>query len=347
MPRFVTALLDWFDTHARPLPWRQDATPYHIWLSEILLQQTRIAAVLDAYRRFLKQYPTIEELAQGDDATLMKLWEGLGYYSRARNLKKCAQIVAEQGGFPRTAEELQKLPGIGPYTAGAISAIAFNQPAVAVDGNVARVLSRLLGRTLSRDETAEILRPCIPAGKARVFVQAWMELGEIVCLPHGTPHCDACPLRAHCKALKTNRISELPAKPPRSARPVIPLTVFHLTSPDGRIALQKRPEKGLLAGLWEYPNCAETLSIEQTKKWLEEKGFVVNSITPEPATRHLFTHLEWQMTNFAGAVSPQLPDFTWVTSEELETRYALPTAFRNSKTSRKAHGITKTTAIHS
>ena len=329
--RIIVSLIDWFDTHARPLPWRQDATPYHVWLSEILLQQTRIAAVLDAYRRFLEQYPTIEELAHGDDATLMKLWEGLGYYSRARNLKKCAQIVAEQGGFPRTADELQKLPGIGPYTAGAISAIAFNQPAVAVDGNVARVLSRLLGRTLSRDETAEILRPWIPAGKAGVFVQAWMELGEIVCLPHGSPHCDACPLRAYCNALKTKRISEFPAKPPRPARPVVPLTVFHLTSLDGRIALQKRPDKGLLAGLWEYPNCDGTLSIEQTKKWLEEKGFVVNSITPEPSTRHLFTHREWQMTNFAGTVSPQLPDFTWVTSEELENQFALPTAFKRRK----------------
>ncbi|MBR4124795.1 MAG: A/G-specific adenine glycosylase, partial [Victivallales bacterium] len=164
--RLVASLLDWFSTHARTLPWRENATPYHVWLSEILLQQTRIAAVLDAYRRFLKQYPTIEDLAKGDDATLMKLWEGLGYYSRARNLKKCAQIVSARGGFPQTAEELQKLPGIGPYTAGAIAAIAFNQPSVAVDGNVTRVVSRLLGRTLSRKETAEFLQPWIPAGQA-------------------------------------------------------------------------------------------------------------------------------------------------------------------------------------
>ena len=336
MPPLVTVLLDWFATHARALPWREDATPYHVWLSEILLQQTRIAAVLDAYGRFLKQYPTVEELANGDDATLMKLWEGLGYYSRARNLKKCAQTVAERGGFPRTAEELQKLPGIGPYTAGAIAAIAFNEPAVAVDGNVARVVSRLLGRTLSRDDTADLLKPWIPAGQAGAFAQAWMELGETVCLPHGSPHCDQCPLRPHCNALKTSRIDAFPAKTPRPARPVIPMTVFHLASQEGRIALRQRPAKGLLAGLWEYPNCPDSLNSEQAKKWLEGQGFSVRDLAAEPATRHLFTHREWQMTNFGATVSPELPFFTWVTPKELETQYALPTAFRKPKNCSKS-----------
>lgn len=333
--RLVASLLDWFSTHARTLPWRENATPYHVWLSEILLQQTRIAAVLDAYRRFLKQYPTIEDLAKGDDATLMKLWEGLGYYSRARNLKKCAQIVSARGGFPQTAEELQKLPGIGPYTAGAIAAIAFNQPSVAVDGNVTRVVSRLQGRTLSRKETAEFLQPWIPAGQAGVFVQSWMELGEIICLPHGVPHCDQCPLRLNCKALQTNRIDELPAKPSHTKRPVIPLTVFHLISQDGRLALRKRPATGLLASLWEFPNCPGTLTVEQARKWLEEQGLIVNSITSEPATKHLFTHREWQMTNFHATVYPELPEFIWATSDEIATQYALPTAFRNPQKSRE------------
>ena len=336
MPPFVTALLEWFSAHARPLPWRVEPSPYHVWLSEILLQQTRIVAVLAAYQRFLALYPTVEALAQSDDATLMKLWEGLGYYSRARNLKKCAKVVAERGGFPRTAQELQELPGIGPYTAGAISAIAFNQRAVAVDGNVVRVLSRLLGRTLTREESTELLSPWIPDGQSGAFAQAWMELGEVVCLPHGTPHCDQCPLRTHCNALKTNRIEEFPAKAPRSARPVIPLTVFHLTSMTGRLALRQRPAKGLLAGLWEYPNCAGALNAAQAKKRLEEQGFSVRSLAAEPPTRHLFTHREWQMTNFGATVSPELPIFTWVTPKELETQYALPTAFRKPKNCSKS-----------
>ena len=238
MPSFVTALLTWFAEYARPLPWRRDPTPYHVWLSEILLQQTRIAAVLPAYQRFLATYPTLVDLANGDDSTLMKLWEGMGYYSRARNLKKAAQQIVARGGFPHLAEELQTLPGIGPYTAGAIAAIAFNQPAVAVDGNVTRVVSRLLGRTLSRDATADLLKPWIPDGQSGTFAQAWMELGEVVCLPHGTPHCGQCPLRSHCNALKTNRIEAFPAKTPRPIRPVFELTVFHLTSKEGRIALK-------------------------------------------------------------------------------------------------------------
>ncbi|MBQ4481355.1 MAG: A/G-specific adenine glycosylase [Victivallales bacterium] len=340
-PEIINAILDWFGIHARALPWRKDATPYHVWLSEILLQQTRIAAVLVAYRRFLEHYPTVEDLANGDVATLMKLWEGLGYYSRARNLKKCAQVVTERGGFPRTAEELQMLPGIGPYTAGAIAAIAFNQPAVAVDGNVARVVSRLLGRTLSREATAEFLRPWLPAGKAGAFVQAWMELGELLCLPRGKPHCEECPLRAHCNALKANRTDELPAKPPRPARPVIKLTVFHLTSKDGRIALRKRPPTGLLAGLWEFPNCPGSLSAVQAKKWLEEQGFSVRNLATEPPTRHLFTHREWQMANFQATVSPESSLFLWATPDELENQYALPTAFRNPQGRRKAHGNKK------
>ena len=331
MPSFVTPLLTWFAKNARPLPWRQDPTPYHVWLSEILLQQTRITAVLPAYQRFLATYPTIEDLANGDDATLMKLWEGMGYYSRARNLKKASQIVVESGGFPHTAEDLQKLPGIGLYTAGAIAAIAFNQPAVAVDGNVTRVVSRLLGRTLSRDDTADLLKPWIPDGQSGAFAQAWMELGEVVCLPHGTPHCGQCPLRSHCNALKTNRIEVFPAKTLRPIRPVIPMTVFHLTSKEGRIALRQRPASGLLAGLWEYPNCPAALTAEQAKKWLEEQGFSVKKFTLEPATRHLFTHREWQMTNFQASVAPELPTFIWVTPDELAERYALPTAFKKCK----------------
>ena len=329
-PPNLTALLDWFAANARALPWRLDPTPYHVWLSEILLQQTRIAAVLGAYRKFTSQFPTIEALAQIDDATLMKLWEGLGYYSRARNLKKCAVIVAERGGFPRTADELQQLPGIGPYTAGAIAAIAFNQPAVAVDGNVARVLSRLQGRTLSREETADLLRPWLPDGKAGDFAQAWMELGEVVCLPHGTPHCGQCPLRSDCQAHRTNRVAELPAKPPRTDRPLVKLTVFHLTTPDGRVALRQRPASGLLASLWEYPNCPGALTPVQASKWLAEQGFTITALHSEPASRHLFTHREWQMTNYRASVTTPLSAFTWATPCDLATRYALPTAFRKA-----------------
>ena len=258
--RFVNALLDWYQRVQRPLPWRTDQSPYRVWLSEIMLQQTRIETVKDYFTRFLATYPTVEQLAEGDDTTLFKLWEGLGYYARARNLKKTAQAIVKQG-FPTTAKGWLELPGIGPYTAGAIASIAFNEPVAAVDGNVVRVLSRLLGRTYSRQEAADLLVNWIPPGRASDFTQAWMEAGELVCLPNGEPQCLLCPLHSWCQALATGRIAELPAPPAKRPRKVQELTVFLLCC-QGRYALRQRPATGLLAHLWEYPNAPGKLDTQ-------------------------------------------------------------------------------------
>ncbi|MBQ6473417.1 MAG: A/G-specific adenine glycosylase [Victivallales bacterium] len=330
--KFVKALLDWYQRVQRPLPWRTDQSPYRVWLSEIMLQQTRIETVKGYFDRFLATYPTVEQLAAGDDSTLFKLWEGLGYYARARNLKKAAQIIVEQG-FPTTAKGWLELPGIGPYTAGAIASIAFNEPVAAVDGNVVRVLSRLLGRTYSREEATGLLANWIPPGRASDFTQAWMEAGELVCLPNGDPQCLLCPLQPWCQALATGRIAELPAPPEKRPRKVQELTVFLLCC-QGRYALRQRPSTGLLARLWEYPNVPGKLdsqaAIAQLSAWSggQTDADAMPSITPLPPSIHQFTHIEWRMTNYRVDMPKPLPLFQWVTPAELKDTYTVPTAFQ-------------------
>lgn len=319
-------LLLWYRENARKLPWRGIKDPYHIWLSEVMLQQTRVAAVLEYYRRFLEALPTVEALAACPDDELMKLWQGLGYYSRARNLKKAAQVVTEQygGRFPNTYEGLRALPGVGEYTAGAVASIAFGVAVPAVDGNVLRVLARITGDesdvTLpaTKKEAARVLKAVMPTTAPGEFNQAMMELGATVCLPNGAPLCSRCPAKEFCAALQTERIGSLPVKPPKKPRRVEVRTVYLLFRGD-RVALRKRPEKGLLAGLWEYPNA------------LKEEAPPVEGLrwTQAGTGKHIFTHIEWHMTAVtAEAQSNALPEgWVWADRQEIEKVYAIPGAF--------------------
>ncbi|MEG2420695.1 MAG: A/G-specific adenine glycosylase [Oscillospiraceae bacterium] len=319
-------LLAWFAEHQREMPWRSDPTPYHVWLSEIMLQQTRVAAVRDYYRRFLEAAPTIPDLAALTEEALLKLWQGLGYYNRARNLQKAAKLVmAEFGGvFPQTYEGVRSLPGIGDYTAGAICAICYGLPTPAVDGNVLRVVARVTGDdgdiTLPpmKKRVTERLRAVFPQKAAGDFTQALMELGATVCLPNGPPLCEQCPAKGFCAALDTGRTGELPVKTPKKPRRIEERTVYLLFS-QGAVALRQRAAKGLLAGLWEYPNVRSD----------EEGPFEGIEFDFVATGKHIFTHIEWRMTAVTATVPRQeLPEgYVWATRTELRERYTLPNAF--------------------
>lgn len=328
----VTApLLAWFSEHARTMPWRDDPTPYHVWISEIMLQQTRVSAVIPYYQRFLTALPTLSDLAACDDEKLMKLWEGLGYYSRARNLKKAAIKIVEEfdGVFPSDYGEIRSLPGIGDYTAGAISSIAFGKPEPAVDGNVLRVWSRITGdfsdimAEQTRKTCRELLRTSMPEGRTSEYTQALMELGATVCLPNGAPLCDQCPVSCCCVAKKHDLIDRLPVKTKAKPRRIEHRTVYFFFY-DGKVALRRRPKKGLLSGLWEFPNERTDFDLSSWDiSGREEPSF--------GSGKHVFSHIEWHMDSKVYALSsPVLPSgFVWVSFEELKSDYAVPAAFRD------------------
>lgn len=336
IPAEVPALLlDWFEQNARDLPWRQDREPYHVWLSEIMLQQTRVQAVLGYYVRFLQALPDVASLAACEQDKLLKLWEGLGYYSRVRNLQKAAQVIcAEHGGtFPKEYAAIRALPGIGDYTAGAIASICFEQPKAAVDGNVLRVVTRLMGDDTPiesiafRKAVAAALEAVYPAGKCGAFAQALMELGALVCVPNGAPLCDKCPLAHLCRAKAEGRIEALPVKEKKKPRRKEQLTVLLLWC-EGKLALCRRPDEGLLAGLWQLPNVSGELSTEQALQQAAEWG--VQPLHPEQVIhrKHIFTHVEWEMTGVAIRCSREAEDFIWADADQRAGEYALPTAFR-------------------
>ena len=329
---------DWYRASERPLPWRVSPTPYHVWLSEIMLQQTRIEAVIPYYERFTRELPDVAALACVDDEKLMKLWEGLGYYSRARNLKKAAVAIMEEHGgeLPRTAKELRKLAGIGPYTAGAVASIAYGQPEPAVDGNVLRVVSRLLADPSdimlapTRERVTGQLRQTYPeAGEGcRVLTQAWMELGERVCIPNGTPKCEECPVRALCLAHEAGAEEEYPVRSAKKPRRIEKKTVLLLFCGD-RFAVRRRPESGLLAGLWEFPSLDGEVNEERVREYLTSLGLTAGMIAPTEPAKHIFTHIEWHMSGFVADI-PTVgeTDLKWVTAREWREEYAAPTAYR-------------------
>lgn len=321
-------LTAWYHVGHRDLPWRRTPEPYHVWVSEIMLQQTRVQAVIPYYTRFMAALPSIPALAEAPEEQLLKLWEGLGYYSRVRNLQKAARVICtEYGGeMPRTYEELLALPGIGPYTAGAIASIACGQVCAAVDGNVLRVLSRLFARewdikaqAVKRQAEREIAAQ-MPRHAPGDCNQALMELGAVVCLPNGAPLCESCPIAALCLAKKRGVQQQLPIKAPKKARPVENRVVCLLWK-DGRLALRKRPNSGLLAGLWEFPNFLDGEDMQ------EQLGVTVADVRPLRAAKHIFTHLEWHMSGVQ-AETADSGYYTWVTPAQLEQEIALPSAFR-------------------
>ena len=334
LSRLPEALLPWFEKNRRDLPWRKDRNPYHIWLSEIMLQQTRVEAVKGYYTRFLEKLPTVESLANADDELLNKLWEGLGYYSRVRNLKKAAITVCEQygGEFPSEYQEIRALSGIGDYTAGAICSIAFNQKTPAVDGNVLRVFSRLtndatpIDQPAMKKKTAEVLKEIYP-DRAGDFTQALMELGATVCGPNRKPYCDNCPCQNICLAYEKQTAENLPVKSLKKQRKTEDMTVFILNC-DGKYATQKRGNKGLLAGLWQFPNCKDFLNPVQAIEFLKEKGIVVKDISRQTEKKHIFTHVQWNMRGYYMDVKETVGDYLWLTPEKIDSDAALPTAFR-------------------
>ncbi len=334
LSRLPQALLPWYEKCKRDLPWRKDRNPYHIWISEIMLQQTRVEAVKGYYERFLAAIPDVQTLANGDDEQLHKLWEGLGYYSRVRNLKKAAQQIVEQfgGEFPKNHEQVLGLAGIGPYTAGAICSIAYDLPTPAVDGNVLRVISRILDDSTPIDLPAckknmqELLEKIYPP-EAGDFTQALMELGATVCGPNRKPDCGACPCKEFCLGYLNGTAEELPVKLPKRTRRQEDRTVFILSC-DGKYALEKRPNKGLLAGLWQFPNVSGKLSPEEALSRVEEMGLHPRQLMRSVERKHVFTHIQWDMRGVYIEVKEISDSLTWLTACEIEETAALPTAFR-------------------
>lgn len=333
----VQPLLAWYGQHARTLPWRDEPTPYRVWVSEIMLQQTRVDAVIPYFERFLAELPDLASLAAAQEPQLLKLWEGLGYYSRVRNLHRAAQVVMRDYGgvLPSEPEELQKLPGIGAYTAGAVASIAYGRPAPAVDGNVLRVAARLaasrenVSEPAVKRETEQKLKKIYPAGRAGDFTQALMELGALVCLPNGAPKCGECPLAGLCAARAQGIAEELPVKAAKKERRIEPRTVF-LILRGSSVLIRKRPESGLLAGLWEFPSADGALTGAQAREWLAGQGFAPDALERLPAAKHIFSHIEWRMTGYLAAVpeTPAPPGAVWAGRDELLQTYALPTAFK-------------------
>lgn len=344
----VQPLLAWYDAGRRILPWREDPTPYHVWLSEIMLQQTRVEAVKPYYDRFLQYLPDIESLAAVEEEQLLKLWEGLGYYNRARNLKKSAmKIMAEYGGeMPGEYEQLTGLAGIGSYTAGAIASIAFQKPVPAVDGNVMRILTRL--RLDDRDildvrvrkSIEEELRAVIPQDRPGDFNQALMELGAMVCIPNGSPKCEECPWHGLCQARIQNRIADYPKKAPKKARKIEKKTIMVILD-EHYVALHKRAARGLLAGMYEFPMLEGHKSEEEVLEYLRQSGMSPLRIQKLEPSKHIFTHKEWHMIGYQVRVDELIKaetgrqfhtdedrhDYIFIDPAETKSRYPIPSAF--------------------
>ena len=330
----IEDLLCWYDKNARILPWRSNPNPYYVWVSEIMLQQTRVEAVKGYFERFISSLPTVEALANAKEEQLLKLWEGLGYYNRVRNMQQAAQTIMQEygGDIPDTYEELLKLKGIGSYTAGAIASIAYGKKVPAVDGNVLRVMKRLEGSyedilkaSVKKKLETELLK--IMPERAGAFNQAIMDLGATICIPNGKPFCEKCPVQAYCIARKKNIVMELPVKAKKKARRVEEKTML-LIEYQGKYALQKRAKKGLLAGLWELPNVEGKHTKKEIQNLLEE-GKKKVTIEELGSSKHIFSHVEWEMVGYHIILTEPIEqeNYVWATLEELKEEYAVPTAF--------------------
>ena len=342
LEKIAEPLLKWYDKGRRILPWREDPQPYYVWLSEIMLQQTRVEAVKPYYDRFIQNVPDIQALAEMEEDKLVKLWEGLGYYNRVRNLQKAAKAIVKEyeGKMPSEYESLLELPGIGSYTAGAIASIAYGKAVPAVDGNVLRVLSRLRmdGEDILSQKTKtrveKELREVIPANRPGDFNQALMELGAMVCLPNGEPKCGECPWETLCQAHHMGKTAEFPKKKAKKARKIEEKTVLVIQDED-RAAFRRRPEKGLLAGMYEFPVLEGRLTEDKVLEILGQMGLKVLRIRPIGEAKHIFSHKEWHMVGYAIKVDelerPEKPEFRqdWIFVDKNEVRenYPVPSAY--------------------
>ncbi len=342
---FVHLLCQFYQEKKRDLPWRHTKDPYPIWLSEIMLQQTRVEAVKVYYARFLKALPTIQALADCPEDQLLKLWEGLGYYNRVRNLQKAARIIVEEyhGQFPSTYEEILALPGIGEYTAGAIASIAFGQKVPAVDGNVLRVMARIQNSPENILDTAfkkrirtELLSIVAKADCPGDFNQALIELGAIICIPNGAPLCDACPVNELCEAHLKHTTDHIPLRIKKGRRTIDQRTILLIRN-GTETAISKRPAKGLLAGLYEFPSLNGHVAEKDAISAVEERGLTALHIRRLPPAKHLFSHVTWEMIGYEIRIAPETEHMhapedqaEWIFAEqgELKEAYALPSAFQ-------------------
>jgi len=331
-------LVEWYRKNKRELPWRDIKDPYRIWVSEIMLQQTRVEAVKPFYARFLNAFPTIQDLANAEEDLLLKMWEGLGYYNRVRNMQKAARQMVElyDGAFPESYMEIRALTGIGNYTAGAISSFAFDIPKPAVDGNVLRVISRITGsyddimKASTKTKVEEQLETVIPKDAACDFNQGLIELGAIVCVPNGAPKCEECPLSHLCYANQNNVQEELPVKKKAKERKVEKRTVFIFKDGE-KVAIRKRPGKGLLAGLYELPNIKGEMTEDEALAYSKQIGLAPLHIKPLGEAKHIFSHVEWQMCGYSIRVDELekscTEDMLFVHPQEVEKEYPIPAAF--------------------
>ena len=330
---FSQRLLEWHEKNARDLPWRGERDPYRIWVSEIMLQQTTAQTVKGYYARFLEAFPTVRALAEADEERVLKLWEGLGYYSRARNLMKAAQIAARDmgGRLPGDAAALKRLPGVGDYTAAAIASMAYGQPEVAMDGNLVRVLARVTAEQGCVGEAA-VKRRLRAAGEALIdrdrpgdFNQAMMGLGNLVCVPF-RPRCEQCPVADFCRARELGCAGELPNMPPKLDKKKERRGVVIVCCGD-RVLVRRRPENALLGGLWEYPNFENAVDAESLIECLAEMGVRARFVKKLGSANHVFTHKVWQMTAFlfTAEALPETEDLRGATADEL-SRLPMPTA---------------------
>ena len=337
---FTESLLNWFSKSARVLPWREDPLPYKVWISEIMLQQTRVAAVMPYFERFMEKLPKVSDLACVEEDKLLKLWEGLGYYNRARNLQKAAQVIMEKHGgvIPKEYEELIQLPGIGPYTAGAIASIAYGKKRSAIDGNVYRVFTRILAEDgdITKGDTKEriekVVMQCMPDDACGAYNQALMELGAVICLPNGQPLCDKCPVSRQCKAYAMKTQLSYPVKPEKATRKIEKKTILVIQDAN-KLAIRKRPPKGLLASLYEFPNLEGHCSGEEALEAVKKMGWNPLSIKELGTSKHIFTHKEWHMIGYAIRVDELVKrrdneeKVILIEPDETRERYPIPSAY--------------------
>ncbi len=347
-PSIIRPLLAWYDENKRILPWREDKDPYKIWVSEIMLQQTRVAAVMPYYGRFLAALPDVGCLADAQEEKLLKLWEGLGYYNRVRNMQKAAKKIVEEydGRFPSDYDLLLRLPGIGEYTAGAVASIAFGKCVPAVDGNVLRILTRLTAdrsdvlEAKTKKKYGDYLIRVLPKDRPGDVNQAMMELGATVCVPGGQPKCGSCPWQDSCLAHQQKLTDEIPYKKKKSARKIEKKTVL-LIRDDNYTLIRKRPEGGLLGGMYEYPMLEGWASSTQAKNFTAELGFVPLSVRKTESDIFVFTHKEWHMHGYLVKVADTMPEagdeskgpalpegYRLILPAQLDKEYALPSALK-------------------